>query len=35
MVRQRNTLQMKEQDKTSEKGLSEKEITNLPNKRLK
>ena len=35
MRRQRNRFQMKEQDKTSEKELSETEISNLPNKEFK
>lgn len=32
MRRQRNTFLMKQQDKTSEKGLNETEINNIPDK---
>ena len=35
MRKQRNMFQMKEQDKTSEKGHSDKKISNLPGKEFK
>ena len=35
MKRQKNTFQMKEQDKATEEELSEEEIGNLPNKEFK
>ena len=35
MRRQRNTFQVREQDKTPEKELSETEMSNLPNKEFK
>lgn len=34
MGRQKNILQMKEQDKTSEKELNEMDISNMPDKRV-